>query len=90
MAGPPLASERVFRTVPLTVNMLTERVSEMAEYMAKRNPDRCPTHPGAILREDVLPALGMSKTAIADGLGISRQHLYDILNEKKPVSPKSR
>jgi hypothetical protein len=21
-------------------------------YGAKRNPDRCPTHPGALLRED--------------------------------------
>jgi addiction module HigA family antidote len=59
----------------------------MAAYAAKRNPGRCPTHPGAVLREDVLPALNMSKTAIADALGISRQHLYDILGEKKPVSP---
>src|SRR3954470_9807017 len=54
---------------------------------AKRNPDRCPTHPGALLREDVIPATGRSKTEIATMLGISRQHLYDILRERKPVSP---
>jgi addiction module HigA family antidote len=54
---------------------------------AKRNPDRCPTHPGALLREDVIPATGRTKTEIADMLGISRQHLYDILRERKPVSP---
>lgn len=59
----------------------------MPEYIAKRNPNRCPTHPGEILREDVVPALRMTKSEIADALGISRQHLYDILNEKKPVSP---
>jgi addiction module HigA family antidote len=59
----------------------------MAEYAAKRNPARCPIHPGALLREDILPALGMTKTEIADGLGISRQHLYDLLVERKPVSP---
>jgi addiction module HigA family antidote len=59
----------------------------MTEYPAKRNPNRAPTHPGALLRDDVLPALKMSKTEIADAIGISRQHLYDILNEKKPVSP---
>ena len=59
----------------------------MATYAAKRNPNRCPTHPGELLREVVLPALGLSKLAVADGLGISRQHLYDIVNEKKPVSP---
>lgn len=55
--------------------------------MTTRNPDRCPTHPGAILREDVLPAVGLAKAEIARLLGLSRQHLYDILNEKKPVSP---
>jgi addiction module HigA family antidote len=29
----------------------------------------------------------MGKSAVAEALGISRQHLYDILSEKKPVSP---
>src|SRR3954471_19598974 len=43
---------------------------------AKRNPDRCPTHPGALLREDVIPATGKTKAEIAKLLGISRQHLY--------------
>lgn len=52
-----------------------------------RNPDRCPSHPGALLREDVIPATGRSKVEIARMLGISRQHLYDILTERKPVSP---
>lgn len=58
----------------------------MAEYAAIRNKDRCPSHPGQVLREDVLPATGVSKIAIARMLGISRQHLYDILDEKKPVT----
>lgn len=44
------------------------------------------THPGEMLREDVLPALGKSKTEIAKLLGISRQTLYDILEEKQPVT----
>jgi addiction module HigA family antidote len=56
-------------------------------HAAKRNPDRCPTHPGALLREDVIPATGRTKAEIARLLGISRQHLYDILRERKPVSP---
>ena len=54
---------------------------------AVRSRDRAPTHPGAVLREDVLPAVGRSKVEIARLLGISRQHLHDILEEKKPVSP---
>ena len=56
-------------------------------YSATRNPKRPPTHPGALLREDVLPAVGRTKVEIASLAGISRQHLNDILNEKKPVSP---
>ncbi|HZP21130.1 MAG TPA: HigA family addiction module antitoxin [Bauldia sp.] len=46
-----------------------------------------PVHPGEILREDVLPAIGRSKAEIARLLGISRQTLYDILDEKQPVTP---
>ena len=57
----------------------------MVEYAAKRDPTRCPTHPGELLGE-VIPATGKSKAEIASLLGISRQHLYDILAERKPVS----
>jgi addiction module HigA family antidote len=46
-----------------------------------------PMHPGELLREDVLPALGRSKAEIARLLGISRQTLYEILAEKQPVTP---
>lgn len=59
----------------------------MTEYKARRNPARCPTHPGELLREVVIPATGRSRTEIAKLLGISRQHLHDILAERKPVSP---
>lgn len=60
----------------------------MIEYVAKRNPDRCPSHPGAVLA-DILPATQRPKSEIAKLLGISRQQLYDILDEKKPVSPQT-
>jgi addiction module HigA family antidote len=56
-------------------------------HAAKRTPHRCPTHPGALLREDVIRATGKTKAEIAQLLGISRQRLYDILRERKPVSP---
>jgi len=54
--------------------------------MIDRHPSVDPVHPGEILREDVLPALSMSKAAVADTLKISRQTLYDILDEKQPVT----
>ena len=53
----------------------------------QRNAERCPTHPGAFLREMVLPAMSVSKVDIAAALGVSRQTLYDILAEKQPVTP---
>ena len=59
----------------------------MTEYIAKQNPNRCPSHPGALLREDVIPATGKTKSEIARLPGISRLHLHDILEEKKPISP---
>ena len=46
-----------------------------------------PTHPGEILREDVLPALSITKTRLAALLRVSRQTLYDLLGEKQPVTP---
>jgi plasmid maintenance system antidote protein VapI len=41
-------------------------------HVAQRNSDRCPTHPGALLREDVIPATGRTKAEIAQLLRISR------------------
>jgi antitoxin HigA-1 len=47
---------------------------------------RKPTHPGAILREDVLPHLGMTVSTFASNLGISRQTLHSVLSERSGVS----
>ncbi len=45
-----------------------------------------PVHPGEIIKEDILPSVGLSVTASAKALGISRQMLHDILAERKPLS----
>ncbi len=46
-----------------------------------------PMHPGELLREEILPALCRPKTEIARLPRVSRQTLYDILDEKQPVTP---
>src|SRR5437879_4259906 len=43
-------------------------------------------HPGEIIREDILPEIGLSVTAAAKALGMSRQMLHDILAGRKPMS----
>jgi addiction module HigA family antidote len=45
-----------------------------------------PPHPGEILREQVLPALGMHVKELAAHLGVSRQSLSGLINEKRAVS----
>ena len=52
-----------------------------------RDPKRRPTHPGAILREDVLPALNMTQTELARRLGVSRLSVSELLHEKRALSP---
>ena len=50
-------------------------------------PTVAPRTPASFSGGYVIPATGRTKTEIASLLGISRQHLYDILEERKPVSP---
>lgn len=54
---------------------------------ALRDLKRRPTHPGAILREDVLPALEMTQTELADRLNISRLSVSQLLHEKRGMTP---
>jgi addiction module HigA family antidote len=51
-----------------------------------RNPNRKPTHPGAVLREDVLPELGWTQAEFANRLKVSRQTVSQLLHEDKAVT----
>lgn len=55
--------------------------------MKPPNKMRKPTHPGALLREDVLPALHISQTEFARRLGVSRLTVSELLHEKRALSP---
>jgi addiction module HigA family antidote len=43
-------------------------------------------HPGEIIKEDILPSVGLSVTGAAKALGVSRQMLHGILSGRKPLS----
>jgi addiction module HigA family antidote len=46
-----------------------------------------PSHPGAIVREDILAPLNLNVSAAAKVLGVRRATLSDLLNEKAALSP---
>jgi addiction module HigA family antidote len=46
-----------------------------------------PPHPGEIIREECLKPLGLSVTAAAAGLGVTRKALSELLNTHSGVSP---
>jgi len=46
-----------------------------------------PPHPGETLREDVLPALGLTVTEAAAQLGVTRAALSRVLNGRAAISP---
>ena len=62
-----------------TTLTITERMKTMSRMHS-------PPHPGATLREDVLPALGLSVTEAALQLGVTRAALSRVLNERAAIS----
>jgi len=56
------------------------------DYLARR-PQRPPTHPGTILRDDVLPALAISVSEAARQLRVTRQLLHRIMAGRAPITP---
>ena len=50
------------------------------------NRKRRPTHPGAILREDVLPAAGINQTQLAELIGVSRRTVHEVVQERRAIT----
>ena len=49
-------------------------------------PMKDPPHPGLGLRDDI-EALGLSVAEAADGIGVTRQQLYNVLSGKHAITP---
>jgi addiction module HigA family antidote len=70
--------------------MVAKRVAASGRSEARRSlrhPDIAPVHPGALLREMVLPALGLTVTEAAARLGMTRQGLHRLLAGTLAVTP---
>jgi addiction module HigA family antidote len=48
--------------------------------------ERKPTHPGELLREEVMPAAGLTQVELATALGVSRKTVSEVVLEQRPVT----
>lgn len=62
-------------------------ISSTTTEPATVGPMKDPPHPGEIIREEVIRPLGLSVTAAASALGVTRQALSAFLNERSDLSP---
>lgn len=57
------------------------------EYVLTKAPKMPPVHPGAVLKEDVIPELNISVSEFARRIGVSRQILHRILAGSNGITP---
>ena len=48
---------------------------------------RRPTHPGELIREDLLPETGLSQVQLAGLMGVSRRTISEIVHERRGITP---
>ena len=56
----------------------------MTDILNRRS--RRPTHPGELLRQELLPQFGMSRGELAEAMGVSRRTVSEVLMEKRSLS----
>lgn len=61
--------------------------SDDHDLIIARRPNRAPTHPGTLVRDIVIPSSGLSITAVAARLNITRQQLHRVLSGDSGISP---
>ena len=66
----------------LPISILKTTIERKVKYMTMKNPP----HPGEMIREDVIKALGLSVTRAASILGVRRATLSDVTHGKAAVS----
>ena len=87
----PILTMTYFKRL-IEVDLLIKRTSaharrEKSIRHGHISTNRQPTHPGAVLREDVIPAMQIQVSELARQMHVSRQTIHNILNETKPVTP---
>jgi addiction module HigA family antidote len=67
---------------------ITDYIEERTMAIANTEPRQIPpTHPGEMLREDFMPDFGLTATALASALRVSRQTVHQLLREERAITP---
>ena len=61
-------------------------MGDWTEEIQREPRIHAPIHPGEMLRDEWLASLNMNVNQLANALGVARQNVYDIVNEKRGVS----
>lgn len=61
----------------------------LPQRVAMKPTNRIPTHPGEILREELLVPLGQSRVALAGHLGVPVQRINELVRGKRGVTPET-
>jgi addiction module HigA family antidote len=56
----------------------------MSDILNRRK--RRPTHPGELIRDELLPQFGLSQGELADAIGVSRRTVNEVLTERRGLS----
>ena len=65
---------------------MAKRTKSTSSRTIEQQPARKPTHPGELFRDIVLPELGLSVSAAARELGVSRQTLHAVMSGRSAVT----
>lgn len=69
--------------MPTASNLRRKNDSDEVEA---EKPDRRPTAPGEILREEFLTANGITQDRLADAMGVSRFRVNEVINGKRAIT----
>lgn len=82
-----LKSWIIIEELSMSIRIEDLNTMDFSDVVDSTANDLPPIHPGEILREDFLAPLGLSVDALALALHVPAIHLYEIIKERRAITP---